>query len=187
MSELSKVLTMTCMLLTSVIPGQEIENIPETEYEYVEIVETEIESETEIPVQVCEVIQPVTSSIVETEPTTDIYTNDEINLIALVTMAEAEGESEYGKRLVIDTILNRVESGYFPDTVNEVIYQPWQFESMWNGRVDKCYVDDYICELVRDEIENRTDAYTIFFCAGDYSQYGVPMYQVGNHYFSSYE
>jgi N-acetylmuramoyl-L-alanine amidase len=43
-------------------------------------------------------------------------TDEEINLIALVTMAEAEGESEQGKRLVISTILNRVDSElrYFP-------------------------------------------------------------------------
>ena len=38
---------------------------------------------------------------------------EDIELIALVTMAEAEGECEEGKRLVIDTILNRVDSVYF--------------------------------------------------------------------------
>ena len=32
---------------------------------------------------------------------------EDISLIALITMAEAEGECEEGKRLVIDTILNR--------------------------------------------------------------------------------
>lgn len=35
-------------------------------------------------------------------------TQEEIDLIALVTMGEAEGETELGKRLVIDTILNRL-------------------------------------------------------------------------------
>lgn len=48
---------------------------------------------------------------------------EDIELIALVTMAEAEGECEEGKRLVIDTILNRVDSDYFPDTIRDVIYQ----------------------------------------------------------------
>ena len=188
MNGLSKVVTMTCMLLTSVFPGHnEPEIVPETEYEIVEVVETEAETETEQPpLQVCQVVYPVTSSQI-IEPNYDIYTEEEIDLIALVTMAEAEGESEYGKRLVIDTILNRVESEHFPDTVSEVVYQPNHFEAMWNGRVDKCYVDENICELVREEIDKRTDPYTIFFCAGDYSSYGEPMYQVGNHYFSSYE
>lgn len=69
---------------------------------------------------------------------------EDIDLIALVTMAEAEGESEYGKRLVIDTILNRVDSEYYPNTVFEVVYQPDQFSSIWNGRADRCYVTDEI-------------------------------------------
>lgn len=110
-----------------------------------------------------------------------------IELIALVTMAEAEGECEEGKRLVIDTILNRVDSVYFPDTVHGVIYQANQFSSMWNGRVDKCFVDDDICQLVEEELQSRTNVDTIFFTAGGYGKYGTPMFQVGNHYFSSYE
>ncbi len=112
---------------------------------------------------------------------------EDIELIALVTMAEAEGESEYGKRLVIDTILNRMDSEHYPDTASEVIYQPSQFSSMWNGRVDKCYVIDEICLLVEEELQERKNYEVIFFTAGDYSKYGTPMFQEGNHYFSSYE
>ena len=99
----------------------------------------------------------------------------------------AEGECEEGKRLVIDTVLNRVDSEYFPDTVYEVIYQPNQFSSMWNGRVDRCEVREDICELVYEELESRTNYDVVFFTAGEYSAYGVPMFQVGNHYFSKYE
>lgn len=112
---------------------------------------------------------------------------EDVELIALVTMAEAEGECEEGKRLVIDTVLNRVDSDYFPDTVYEVIYQPNQFSSMWNGRVDRCEVREDICELVYEELESRTNYDVVFFTAGEYSAYGVPMFQVGNHYFSKYE
>lgn len=109
----------------------------------------------------------------------------EIALIAMVTMAEAEGESEEGKRLVIDTILNRVDSDYWPDTIEEVIYQPGQFSSMWNGRINKCYVTDEIRELVIEELANRTNYDVVYFTAGAYGQYGKPMFQVGNHYFAS--
>lgn len=112
---------------------------------------------------------------------------EDIELIALVTMAEAEGESEYGKRLVIDTILNRMDSSHYPDTASEVIYQPNQFSSMWNGRVDKCYVMDEICLLVEEELLERKNYEVIFFTAGNYSKYGTSMFQEGNHYFSSYE
>lgn len=120
------------------------------------------------------------------EPETPL-TKEEIDLIALITMAEAEGECEYGKRLVIDTVLNRVDSPYFPDTVNKVIYQTNAFESLYNGRVDRCYVMDSIVKLVKEEAAKRTNYDVVFFCAGDYSIYGTPLFKVGNHYFSKYE
>jgi len=102
-------------------------------------------------------------------------------------MAEAEGECEEGKRLVIDTVLNRVDSPYFPDTIHDVIYQPKHFSPMWNGRFERCEVRDDIYELVLEEMEARTNTEVIFFTAGQYSKYGIPLFQVGNHYFSSYE
>lgn len=123
-------------------------------------------------------------------PTTEetIQMSDEdIELIALVTMAEAEGESELGKRLVIDTILNRVDSEHFPDTVSDVVYQPNQFSSMWNGRSDRCYVNDDICELVKEELESRENSDVVFFRTKKYSKYGEPVVQVDHHYFSKYE
>lgn len=115
------------------------------------------------------------------------YTDEEINLIALVTMAEAEGEPEEGQRLVIDTILNRVDSdySYWPDTVEGVIYQPSQFSSMWNGRVDRCRVTDEMVQLVKEELRSRTNTEVVYFRMYHYSPYGTPMFQVGNHYFSS--
>ena len=129
----------------------------------------------------------VASSITVEEPAYTL-TEEEINLIALVTMAEAEGESEYGKRLVIDTILNRVDHDWsgWPDTVKGVIYQKHQFTSMWNGRVNRCYVRDDIVQLVREELKNRTNTEVVFFMMGGYSKYGTPEFKEGVHYFSSY-
>lgn len=115
-------------------------------------------------------------------------TDEEINLIALVTMAEAEGESELGKRLVIDTILNRADHDYWywPDAVTDVIYQEDQFEAMWNGRVDVCYVMEEIVQLVKEELLNRTNSEVLYFRTGRYSSYGTPAFKEGNHYFSNY-
>lgn len=110
---------------------------------------------------------------------------EDMELIALVTMAEAEGECEEGKRLVIDTILNRVDHPAFPNTVYEVVYQKNQFTSMWNGRVDECELRDDIYNLVLEELEDRTNEDVCFFRTDYYSEYGTPLFQVGNHYFSS--
>lgn len=144
----------------------------------------------ELPVATYEPVEISDASIptITDEPEEEISMSvEDIELIALVTMAEAEGECEEGKRLVIDTILNRVDSVYFPNTVYDVIYQPSQFSSMWNGRVNRCEVREDICRLVIEELETRTNWDVMFFTAGSYSRYGVPMFQVENHYFSSYD
>lgn len=122
----------------------------------------------------------------EEEPVTSdaTYTDDEIDLISIITMAEAEGESELGQRLVIDVILNRVESGSFPSTVNGVIYQKNQFTCTYDGRADRCYVKDEIRALVLEEIESRTNSEVLFFRAGQYHNFGTPVIQEGKHYFS---
>ena len=114
-------------------------------------------------------------------------TQEEIELIALCVMAEAEGECEYGQRLVIDVILNRVDDPHFPDTIYDVIYQKNQFAGMYGDRITRCYVKDELVQLVREVLENRTEYDVVFFRTGHYHSYGVPKFQVGAHYFSSYE
>lgn len=133
------------------------------------------------------ICEPIELVIEEPLAEEEQVSKEDIELIALVTMAEAEGECEEGKRLVINTILNRVDSELFPDTIYDVIYQPNQFSVIRNGRIDRCEVAEEICQLVREELECRSNYDVIFFTAGSYSKYGVPIFQVGNHYFSSYD
>lgn len=109
----------------------------------------------------------------------------EIQIIAMITMAEAENEPEYGKRLVIDTILNRVDSDKFPDTIIDVATQPNQYTSMNSDRMSRCYVRDDIYQLVIEEFESRTNYDVIFFTSNGYSRYGTPMFQICCHSFSS--
>ena len=134
------------------------------------------------PEEPLETLDPITE---EEVPEEFPISQEDIELIALVTMAEAEGESEYGKRLVIDTILNRMDSEYWPDTASEVIYQEDQFTSVWNGRIDRCYVRNDICQLVKEELVNRSNYDVVFFRTKYFSPYGQPLFQEGNHYFSS--
>lgn len=113
-------------------------------------------------------------------------TDEEVELIALLTMAEAEGECEYGQRLVIDSVLNRMDSAHFPDTVHDVIYQKNQYSSMTGERVAHCWVKEELCELVRSELKERTDYDVVFFRTKHYHTFGIPLFQVGAHYFSKY-
>ncbi|GAB6875459.1 cell wall hydrolase [Thermaerobacter litoralis] len=57
----------------------------------------------------------------------------ELRLLAQMIEAEAAAEPYEGKVAVGAVILNRVRSPLFPDTVEEVIFQPWQFEPILNG------------------------------------------------------
>ena len=114
-------------------------------------------------------------------------TYEERELIAKIVMAEAEGEEENGKRLVIDTILNRVDHESFPNSVEEVIFQKGQFTPTTNGRLKRCYVDNDILQLVMEEELIRMNDDVLFFQPGGYSSYGEPVFQVGNHYFSTLE
>lgn len=157
---------------------------------YISAGELPVESKPEIVLTCDEPIRFDGSSKLELE-TIDIeyqpiLSKDEIELLALVTMAEAEAEPEEGQRLVIDTILNRVDSLYFPDTVYDVVYQKNQFTSMWNGRTNRCHIRDDLVKLVEEELLSRTNSEVIFFRTGHYSEYGDPMFLVGHHYFSRY-
>lgn len=116
-----------------------------------------------------------------------ILSENDRYLLALIAMAEAEGESELGKRLVIDTVLNRVDSCEFPNTIYEVVYQKNQFSSISDGRADKIkdQIDTDIYRLVDDETYIRQNYEVLYFTADHYGQYGSPAFSEGNHYFST--
>ncbi len=60
---------------------------------------------------------------------------DDVDLLARVVEGEAEGEPYEGKVAVAAVILNRVRHPSFPNTLSGVIFQPWAFESVDNGRI----------------------------------------------------
>ena len=115
----------------------------------------------------------------------DLITMDDAILIAKLVLAEAEGEPEMGKRLVIDTVLNRLDSSDFPNTVYDVIYQPYHYDPAWDGRIDLFSELDDAFKLVVDEIHNRTNSEVLYFRTDKFHEFGTPMEQVGNHYFST--
>lgn len=115
----------------------------------------------------------------------DLITMSDAVLIAKLVLAEAEGEPEMGKRLVIDTVLNRLESEDFPNTVYDVIYQPYHYSPAWDGRIELFSELEEAFKLVVDEIQNRTNYEVLYFRTDTFHEFGTPMEQVGNHYFST--
>ena len=111
---------------------------------------------------------------------------DDLELLALTTYAEAEGESEYGQRLVIDVILNRVDHPGFPNTIHEVIYEPDQFDIFDNGRINRVEIDEHIARLVNEELNCRTNTEVLYFNSIGFNNWSESMFDgpIGNHYFS---
>lgn len=110
---------------------------------------------------------------------------DDLELIAICVEAEAENQSKLGKKLVVDVILNRVDSPHFPDTVAEVLAQPHQFTVFENGRADRVEPSAETYQAVIEELEYRTDSEIVFF-GTSWSKYGVNAFRVDDHFFSNY-
>ena len=110
----------------------------------------------------------------------------ELELLAQVVEAEAGNQDMTGKRLVVDVVLNRVDSPLFPDTITEVLEQPGQFTTMWNGAVEDAgyhmQQDDY--DAVMMEVTGKRLDYDIYyFTAGEYNDSCKPAYIHVDHYF----
>jgi N-acetylmuramoyl-L-alanine amidase len=123
----------------------------------------------------------------ETTSYDNCLTDEDLNLISRVVMAEAEDEPFEGKIYVVDTIFNRVDSKHFPNNVHDVIYQKSQFSSMWNGRYDRCKSNKELNKMIIEEFKNRSNNDIVFFTADHYGQYGRPSFRIANHYFSTYK
>ena len=137
------------------------------------------------PIAVTPRVEPVVAEppvVIETPP---LMCDSDVIMIARLTMAEAEGESELGKRLVIDTVLNRMDKT--GSSVHDVIWAKNQYTSMWNGRYEQMSAPEDVCNLVLQEVESRTNSNVYYFSAGVYSNFGKTMFKEGHHCFSSYK
>lgn len=94
-------------------------------------------------------------TIVEQSVTRELaydISNEDYETLLKIVEAEAGCEDENGKLLVANVVLNRVESGRFPDSVNGVVYQAdggkVQFTPAYNGRLDSVRVSKETKEVV---------------------------------------
>lgn len=62
--------------------------------------------------------------------------SSDLYLLAKTVYAEARGEPYEGQVAVAAVILNRVESPDFPNTIAEVVYQPWAFTAVHDGQIN---------------------------------------------------
>ena len=83
-------------------------------------------------------------------------------LLAKIAMCEAGNQNIQTKTLVIMTILNRVRDEYFPNTIEEVIFQQgsngvYQFSPIGDGSWEKNKPDEDCWEAVKIVMESKYD------------------------------
>ena len=111
---------------------------------------------------------------------------DSLEMLAICVMAEAGNQDFDGMRMVADVILNRVDDPDFPDTIEGVISQKYQFSSYWDGGMEKWNVpSEEVYRACRMELEQRSWPELLFFKEGGYGKYGTPAFKHGDHYFST--
>ena len=103
--------------------------------------------------------------------------------MAACVEAEAGNQGLDGKRMVADVILNRVEDPAWPNTIEGVITQKYQFSTYWNGAMDSVSITDETFEACKMELKERGWPGIYYFTAGGYGEYGTPWRKVGDHYF----
>lgn len=127
-------------------------------------------------------------------PATNLMTLSDTDreYLAKCTEAEASGEGFLGKCLVIDVILNRVDSPLFPGTtVTDVVLQHndatgvWQFSVAGNGMLDAAVPTQETYDAIDHELQCRSYPGLLYFTSEGFSPYGTPWKKIGNHYFST--
>ena len=97
--------------------------------------------------------------------------------ISSVVEAESDrSESLEGRILIAETILNRVNSDLFPDTISGVLQQSGQFTTVVNGRsiVERTELSDEAVIIAVREIESGTAPSVMYFNCIGFSGYGIP-------------
>ena len=118
------------------------------------------------------------------------WSAEESYLLAKLAMAEAESEDTEGKALVMLVVLNRVwDDEEFPNTIEEVIYQPRQFSPISNGRFDRVEPDAdcwAALDLIMQDRWDESYGATYFESKSEstwHSENLTFLFQHGKHYF----
>ena len=98
--------------------------------------------------------------------------------------AEAGNQGELGKAYVCDVVLNRLDTGKWGDTLEEVILYPKAFSVVSNGTIYSIEVTEETKEVVQEELLYRQDCDIISFRTGDYFAGLTPAFKCGDHCFS---
>lgn len=110
----------------------------------------------------------------------------ERELLAQLLYHEARGESLECQKAVVSVILNRVDSGKWGNTLNDVIYAKNQFEPVVRGLLPNTKPLQAQYEAIDYVIENgaTVPSNVLYFRAGHYFEWATDFMNMDNTYFS---
>ena len=125
----------------------------------------------------------------EVEKAYEICETDKEIITKLVYLV-ARGECYDGKKAVISIVLNRLESGYWGDTITDVVYAKGQFTPA--KLINSTYIDKENntwneCIKAVDEVityGSTLPKYVLYFRSDYYFSWAKEYNNIGNHYFS---
>lgn len=162
------------ILLVGVLYGVEIRKKTTVVWEKIYFIDLAgVKEEAKVEVEEIEE-EPIVQYVIDATPS-------DIDLMARVVMSESSILSAEGKRAVAETIVNRVLSEDFPNTISEVIFQPNAYSTHWNGSpTAECY------EAVRLALENPAyPSEMVYICSSGYHSCGYPYMRIGDMFFAT--
>lgn len=114
--------------------------------------------------------------------------DEELDMLCKVVLAEARNQDGYGKYLVACVVVNRVLSERFPNTVYEVLTSPEQFAVVTTGVYKSIEVDDdtktYVLMALSEEFNDTSQGATFFCTLGkSHSNYATYLFTYDDHKF----
>lgn len=118
-------------------------------------------------------------------------TLEELDLFFRLVEAEAGNESMEGKIAVANVVINRVKDSRFPNTLKGVIYQPYQFEPVINGHINKTASPDSKTAVLRalkgeQVVPSNTISFWATYLDSSHELWSLPItHRIGVHVFTN--
>lgn len=168
-------LAIACLFLIVYVAMDEVEIRRENSLVWEKVIYVDSKGE-EVKFEITE------DAIIEPEYVIDVSPAD-IDLMARVVMSESSILSTEAKQAVAETIINRVKSEDYPNSVSEVVYQPNAYSTAWNGApTPECYQAVKSALLAPVFSENM-----VYICSDGYHPCGYPYMKIGQMYFGTTE
>lgn len=153
-------------------------NIPES-YEEVRVEEPMIEREN---------IQLVAAWWSNEDELAEQKRNYITTLAAQMIEAEAGNQPLLGRRLVADVIYNRIDSDIFPNTIEEVLFQKYQFSPIGDGRFYEMEghisEESWVAAVEEYDKNTRVNTEILYFCSLAVNANGKNPFKVKDMWFA---